>query len=162
AQRRAQSAFGSPPLFVGGVLVAPRPGEGEGFGGARGGGGPPPAGGGSLPRRDPKAIEGTAAPGTRAAPKRGPPPPPPARAAAPVAGAAAVGYVNAGTMEFIVQGEEFYFLEMNTRLQVEHPVTEEVTGVDLVHAQLRVAAGEALPWRQDEIPQRGASIECRI
>jgi acetyl-CoA carboxylase biotin carboxylase subunit len=155
AERRSQAAFGSATLFVERYLSEPRHVEVQVFGDGRGQVVHLHERECSIQRRHQKLIEESPAP--RVSPdvkerlKR-----------AAVMGARAVGYVNAGTMEFIVQGEEFYFLEMNTRLQVEHPVTEEVTGLDIVQAQLKVASGESLPWRQEDIVQRGAAIECRI
>ncbi|AKU91853.1 acetyl-CoA carboxylase biotin carboxylase subunit [Vulgatibacter incomptus] len=81
---------------------------------------------------------------------------------AAVRAAKAFGYSNAGTVEFLVDGDEFYFMEMNARLQVEHPVTELTTGIDLIRWQLRIAAGERLDLRQEEVRRSGAAIELRI
>jgi acetyl-CoA carboxylase biotin carboxylase subunit len=155
AQRRAQAAFGSGGLFLERYVERARHVEVQVFGDATGQVVHLHERECSIQRRHQKLIEESPAPNLPASLK--------ARLTeAAVAGTRSVGYVNAGTMEFIVVGDELYFLEMNTRLQVEHPVTEEVTGLDLVQAQLRVAAGEPLPWTQAQIPQRGSSIECRI
>ena len=81
---------------------------------------------------------------------------------AAVKAAVACGYRSAGTVEFLLEGKEFYFMEMNTRIQVEHPITEMVTGIDLVKTQIRIAAGEPLPFRQEDVKLAGHAIECRI
>ena len=113
----------------------------------------------SIQRRHQKVIEETPSPALTPALRQ-------RMGAAAVAVARAAGYVNAGTIEFLVEGDgdaaSFYFLEMNTRLQVEHPITEQVTGIDLVRTQIEIAAGHPLRWSQDALAQRGHAMEMRV
>ena len=156
ARGEAESAFGDGRLMLERFLERPRHVEVQVFGDAHGGCVHLFERECSVQRRYQKIIEESPSPFIDATTRA-------AMTAAAVRAARAVGYVNAGTIEFIVDaGGAYYFMEMNTRLQVEHPVTEQVTGLDLVEWQLRIASGEPLPLPQEQIRQQGHAIEARI
>ena len=155
ARREARAAFGDGTLYVERLVERPRHVEVQIFGDALGHIVHLFERDCSTQRRHQKVIEESPSPAVTPALR--------ARITeAAVAAARAVHYRNAGTVEFLVEGDAFYFLEMNTRLQVEHPVTEQVTGRDLVRAQLLVAGGEPLPWTQADVASRGHAIEARV
>ncbi|MDQ7248631.1 acetyl/propionyl/methylcrotonyl-CoA carboxylase subunit alpha [Dongia sedimenti] len=155
AQREAKNAFGDDRVLVEKYLQQPRHIEAQIFGDCLGNIVHLFERDCSIQRRHQKVIEEAPAPGL--SPER--------RAAigkAAIEAGKAVGYVGAGTVEFIAEGESFYFMEMNTRLQVEHPVTEAITGLDLVEWQIRIARGEKLPKAQSELAIHGHAMEVRL
>ncbi|MDP3611884.1 MAG: biotin carboxylase N-terminal domain-containing protein, partial [Rubrivivax sp.] len=159
-QREAKSSFGDDHVLVERYVTRPRHIEIQVFGDTQGQCVYLFERDCSVQRRHQKVLEEAPAPGMSVERRA-------EMGAAAVAAAKAVGYVGAGTVEFIAEPSgdgdlRFYFMEMNTRLQVEHPVTEAITGLDLVEWQLRVASGEPLPLRQDQLQMRGHAIEARI
>src|SRR3989338_4315270 len=156
AQREAEAAFGNPDVYIEKYIEKPRHIEfqilGDQYGhivhlGERDC---------TIQRRHQKLVEETPSPALDQKLRK-------RMSELAMKGAKSIGYVNAGTIEFLLDSDDsFYFMEMNTRIQVEHPITEAVTGIDLVKEQIRIAGGEKLRYRQDDIKFSGSAIECRI
>ena len=156
AQREAEAAFGNPDVYIEKYIEKPRHIEfqilGDQYGhivhlGERDC---------TIQRRHQKLVEETPSPALDQKLRK-------RMSELAMKGAKSIGYVNAGTIEFLLDSDgSFYFMEMNTRIQVEHPITEAVTGIDLVKEQIRIAGGEKLRYRQDDIKFSGSAIECRI
>jgi acetyl-CoA carboxylase biotin carboxylase subunit len=155
ARQEAEKAFGDGSLYLEKLLVGPRHVEVQVMGDHEGNVIHLYERECSMQRRRQKIIEEAPSPGITSEGRE-------AMAEAAVRLAREVGYTSAGTVEFLVEGDEFYFIEMNTRIQVEHPVTEMLTGVDLVKEQLRVAGSETLSLKQEDVPFEGHAIEFRI
>ena len=156
AQREAQSAFGDSRMLVEKYVLQPRHVEIQVFADQHGNCLYLHERDCSIQRRHQKVVEEAPAPGLSLELRR-------AMGEAAVKAAQAIGYVGAGTVEFLLDARgQFFFMEMNTRLQVEHPVTEAITGLDLVAWQIRVARGEPLPITQDQVPRNGHAIEVRL
>jgi acetyl-CoA carboxylase, biotin carboxylase subunit len=155
AKREAESAFGDGTLYLEKLLVGPRHVEVQVMGDHDGNVIHLYERECSMQRRRQKVLEEAPSPGISPEVRE-------KMTEAAVRLARETGYANAGTVEFLVEGDDFYFIEMNTRIQVEHPVTEMLTGVDLVKEQIRVAGGEPLSIKQDDVPMVGHAMEFRI
>jgi acetyl-CoA carboxylase, biotin carboxylase subunit len=156
AEREAEAAFGNPDVYIEKYIEKPRHIEIQILGDTRGHIVHLGERDCTIQRRHQKLVEETPSPALSSKLRK-------KMGEAAVKCAKSIGYVNAGTIEFLLdENGSYYFMEMNTRIQVEHPITESITGIDLIKEQIKIAAGEKIGYKQDDIEFRGSAIECRI